>query len=266
MTKRVVWLTDIHLNFLGHLQVNRFANTIRAQAPDTVVISGDIGEARTVAWYLKTLEQKLKRPIYFVLGNHDFYMGSVADVRAAANRLSAESEWLKWLTGAGIVELAPDTALVGHDSWADGRCGDYHQSSVLLNDFALIYDLAGLSKQERLRKLNELGDEAADYFRTLLPRAFETYRRVFLATHVPPFKESCWHEGRISDDDFLPFFACKAVGDVLVEIMHVYTHRQLTVLCGHTHGRRQAQILDNLLVLTGGAEYGKPEVQQVFEF
>jgi hypothetical protein len=56
------------------------------------------------------------------------------------------------------------------------------------------------------------------------------------------------------------------VGDVLIEIMHIYPHRQLTVLCGHTHGRGQARILDNLLVLTGGAEYGKPEVQQVFDF
>jgi hypothetical protein len=89
---------------------------------------------------------------------------------------------------------------------------------------------------------------------------------VILATHIPPFKEATWNEGQLSDADFLPFFACKAVGDVLVEIMHIYPHRQLTVLCGHTHGRGQAQILDNLLVLTGGAEYGKPEVQQVFEF
>ncbi len=263
---RVAWLTDLHLNFVGHLQVSRLANAIRAQAPDAVVISGDIGEARTVGWYLKTLEQKLKRPIYFVLGNHDFYMGAVDDVRASIDQLAGKSEWLKWLNTAGVVELGPDTALVGHDSWADGRCGDYEQSSVILNDFALIYDLAGLSKAERLAKLNALGDEAADHFRAVLPRAFETYHHVILITHVPPFKEATWNEGQLSDDNFLPFFACKAVGDVLVEIMHVYPHRQLTVLCGHTHGRGEAQILDNLLVLTGGAEYGKPEVQQVFEF
>ena len=266
MTLRAAWLTDIHLNFLGTVQVNRFTNMVRSHNPDAVLISGDIGEARTVAWYLKTLEQKLQRPIYFVLGHHDCYMGSVEDVRAAASRLCRESGWLTWLNDAGIVELTPDTALVGHDSWADGRFGDYQQSRMMLNDFVLIHDLAGLSREERLRKLNALGDEAADYFRRIVPAAFETYQRLILVTHVPPFKEACWHNGAISDDEALPFFACKAVGDVLLEIMQVYPHRQLTVLCGHTHGRGQAQILDNLLVLTGGAEYGKPEVQQVFEF
>jgi predicted MPP superfamily phosphohydrolase len=265
MTKRVAWLTDIHLNFLGTMQVNRFANAVRALTPDVILISGDIGEARTLAWYLKTLEQKLQRPIYFVLGNHDFYMGSVDEVRAAADRLSNESNWLTWLPTAGVVELTSDTALVGHDSWADGRFGDYEQSQMILNDFALIHDLAGLSKAERLRKLNTLGDEAADYFRHIVPMAFERYEQVILLTHVPPFKESCWHNGAISDDDGLPFFACKAVGDVLLEMMQVYPHRQLTVLCGHTHGRGQVQMMENLLVLTGGAEYGKPEVQQVFD-
>ena len=39
----------------------------------------------------------------------------------------------------------------------------------------------------------------------------------------------------------------------------------MTVLCGHTHGEGQAQILPNLKVLTGGAKYGEPRVQRVFE-
>ena len=39
----------------------------------------------------------------------------------------------------------------------------------------------------------------------------------------------------------------------------------MTVLCGHTHGRGEARILENLLVLTGGATYGKPEVQRILE-
>ena len=39
----------------------------------------------------------------------------------------------------------------------------------------------------------------------------------------------------------------------------------MTVLCGHTHGSGEAQILPNLRVLTGGAVCGKPWVQRVLE-
>jgi hypothetical protein len=62
-------------------------------------------------------------------------------------------------------------------------------------------------------------------------------------------------EGRVSDDAWLPHFACKAIGDVLVEVMTRNVDRELLVLCGHTHSPGEAQILPNLKVLTGAAEY-----------
>ena len=111
--------------------------------------------------------------------------------------------------------------------------------------------------------LNELGDEAAGYFEELLPRALESFENVILVTHVPPFREACWYDGKISNDDYLPHFSCKAVGEVLVRTMQRYPKRRLTVLCGHTHGAGVAQILDNLVVKTGGAEYGAPALQEV---
>ncbi len=99
----------------------------------------------------------------------------------------------------------------------------------------------------------------------MLPDALARFRHVIVLTHVPPFRESCWHEGKVSDDNWLPFFACKAVGDALREAMAAAPDRQMTVLCGHTHGSGEAQILPNLRVLTGGAVYGKPSVQRVIE-
>jgi hypothetical protein len=36
------------------------------------------------------------------------------------------------------------------------------------------------------------------------------------------------------------------------------------VLCGHTHGG-DVQIVENLRVVTGPAEYGKPQSQRIFE-
>ena len=50
-----------------------------------------------------------------------------------------------------------------------------------------------------------------------------------------------------------------------MEIMGERPDHQLTVLCGHTHGAGETQVLPNVLAITGGAEYGRPVVQRVFD-
>jgi len=47
--------------------------------------------------------------------------------------------------------------------------------------------------------------------------------------------------------------------------MQQHPRSNLTVLCGHTHGGGEVQVLPNLRVLTGEAEYGDPAIQQVLE-
>lgn len=263
---RAAWLTDIHLNFLSPVQMEKFYSLVRSSHSDLVFLTGDIGEAPRLIWYLKQIEARFQCPVYFVLGNHDYYMSSFDEVHEAVATFTAQSQWCHWMRQVGIVELAPDTGLIGYDGWADGRCGNFALSDVQMNDYVAIRDLNGLSKSDLLQKLNALGDATAAYFREWLPKALATYQHVIVLTHVPPFKEACWHEGQISDDNFLPHFACKAAGDALIEIMRKHPQNRLTVLCGHTHGQGTAQILDNIIVLTGGAEYGKPQLQQSFEF
>ena len=91
------------------------------------------------------------------------------------------------------------------------------------------------------------------------------YPAVIAVTHVPPFKEAAWYNGRHSDDNYLPHFACKAVGDVMRRIMEANPQSRLTVLCGHTHGSGEVRVMENLQVLTGGAEYGNPVIQRIFD-
>ena len=261
--KRVAWVTDIHLNFVQPGVFDGFCRAVRAANPDLVLVGGDIGEAPTVEEYLGMLQDELQRPIYLVLGNHDFYRGSISEVRAAVKRRCARSAWLRWLPQEGAVEITAETGLVGHDSWADGRLGRGIHSSVAMNDFRLIRELANLPAEERFARLGAFGDEAAAYFRDLLPRAFDRFRRVILLTHVPPFREASWYNGGYCDDDHLPHFTCKVVGDELLELMRERRDRDLTVLCGHTHGSGFTQVLPNLRVRTGGATYGQPAVQEI---
>lgn len=263
--KRLAWCTDIHLDFLEDPEIEAFCEEIVRAEPDAVLLGGDISVAPSLEGHLRTLETHLRRPIYFVLGNHDYYGASIAGVRGEVRRLCRSSRWLHWLPDAGVAKLTAKTALVGHDGWGDGRLGARTGSRVLMTDFQVIEDLVSLKTKDLFARLAALGNDAARYFRKVLPEAFKRFPRVVLLTHVPPFRESCWHEGRISDDDFLPHFTCKAAGDVLRQAMEAHPDRDLTVLCGHTHGQGYAEILPNLRVWTGAAEYGKPALQPIVE-
>jgi predicted phosphohydrolase len=263
---KVAWLTDLHLNFLGPAPHADFLAQVRDLSPDAVLISGDIGEAHDLLHYLDQMLLAWPCPIYFVLGNHDFYFGSIAEVRQRVKTLCAEHPRLKYLTDGGVVELAGGVGLLGHDGWADARLGDYERSYVMMNDYRLIAELAGYSKESRLPVLRAMGQSAADHVRQQLESATASYRTIYLVTHVPPFREACWHEGRISDNEWLPHFTCQAMGEAIVDVMRTRPQCQLTVLCGHTHGAGQTQPLPNVLVLTGGATYGRPEIQRVFDF
>ena len=96
MAKRAAWLTDIHLNFLSDARVDAFLSDVAGQQPDSVLIGGDIAESHNVCDYLGRIQAAIASPIYFVLGNHDFYYGSIRETRkrvkefcAAHPRLSA---------------------------------------------------------------------------------------------------------------------------------------------------------------------------------
>ncbi len=267
---RLAWLTDIHLNFVDAIRLDDLFASVRDRA-DAVAITGDIAESLDVCHYLRTIEEIVQKPIYFVLGNHDFYRGSIPQVRRMVAGLASESEYLKYLTAMQVVELTPSTAIIGHDGWADARFGDFRRSDVILSDHTLVAEIARwfdgsrLDKDNLFRTMTALADEAAGHFATVLAEAASKYPNVIAVTHVPPFREAAWYQGQTSSDDFLPHFACKVVGDMMRVAMRHYPNSKLLVLCGHTHGSGEIQPSDNIRVLTGEAEYGKPRINGILE-
>jgi 3',5'-cyclic AMP phosphodiesterase CpdA len=262
---RLAWLTDIHLNFLKLAEAESFLAGVRAAEPNAILLTGDVCEATSLVYCLERLDDALDLPIYFVLGNHDFYGGSIAGVREAATGIGQRRPNLRYLTAMDVIELTANVGLVGDDGWADARLGNYEQSYVMMNDYRLIAELAPHSKQSRWPILQKLGDESAAHIRRVLPEALARYPEAILATHVPPLREACWHEGGHSDDEWAPHFTCKAMGDAILEIMRAHPDRKLTVYCGHTHSPGVCQPLPNVTIHTGGAKYGEPVVQQVIE-
>ncbi len=263
---RIVWITDIHLNFLSADQVAELMQRVQQETPDGILVGGDIGEADSVAALLDALATAWTCPIYFVLGNHDFYGGSIPRVRDEVTAEAASRANLNYLTvQTHPLELAPGVGLIGHDGWADARAGDYVRSLVMMNDYRLIEELRDLDKSSRRLELQRLGDEAGDHIETLLMAAVKEFNEVILLTHVPPFREACWYDGRLSDDEWVPHFSCMAVGHAIRDIMSRYPGKQLTVLCGHTHGSGTCQPLANVNVTTGFAEYGTVAITEMFD-
>lgn len=263
---RVCWLTDIHFDFVARGGIERFLDRVEEEQADWVLVGGDIGEARNVTEYLARIAARLSARVAFVLGNHDFYRGSIRRVRGTMTELCRNVPRLFYLNDVDVLELAPQVGLIGHDGWADARVGDYDRSQVMLSDYLLIAELAPATKRERRGMLEALGDEAASHVRRVLPQALARYEEVVLLTHVPPLREACWHEGRLSDDEWAPHFTCLAVGEAILEIMPQWPQRQLTVLCGHTHSAGECRPLDNVLILTGEAKYGAPTIQRIWQF
>ena len=267
---KVVWATDVHLDFIPYPRP--FYLELRETGADAVLLTGDIATGPTVAGILEELAQVVGMPVWFVLGNHDFYFSSIDEVRAWAARETASASSVGWLPAAGVVPLTESTALIGVDGFGDGRLGDPLGSRILLSDWEVIRELTPpgrLTSRSRtewvLPRLRELGDREAAALEGPLRMALATHSEVLVLTHVPPFAEATWHQGRQSEPDWLPWFSCAAVGRTLLDAAEAHPERRITVLCGHTHGGGEARIRGNLLVRTGGALYGAPGIADTFE-
>src|SRR5207253_5944497 len=134
-------LTDIHLNFIDENARRKFYQEIVKTGCDGVLISGDIAEAPCLIDILNEMARYIDKPIYFVLGNHDYYRGQIQEVHDTIAELTKSNDGLFWLPASGMQKLANNTFLIGQDGWADGRLGDYQNSCVVLNDSRMIADL-----------------------------------------------------------------------------------------------------------------------------
>ena len=265
---KFTWITDIHLDLIGPDIRTAFYNAIIATDSDGVLLTGDVAEAPCVSDLLTEMAQHIKKPIYFVLGNHDYYKGKVDEVRQSIIDLMKTQHDLLWLPVLHEKLLTHDTVLVGQDGWADGRHGDYVNTQINLNDSRLIDDLFQkniIGKYRLLEKMQELADRDAHSLHDDIMEAIKKYRpkKIIVLTHIPPFEEVCFSRGKKTSVHYLPYFASKATGDVLTEIADKHKNISFLVLCGHTHERAQYQALDNLLIKVGKAEYRQPTIEEV---
>ena len=196
-----------------------------ARGTGLVLMGGDIAEATDVVHYLELLDRHLQRPC-----TSSWATTTSISVRSAACgtkcvRCVRAADNLVYLTDAGVIELTESVALVGHDGWADARIGNYERSMIMMNDYKLIQELAGVNKEQRWPLLQALGDEAAAVIRRVLPAALDTVRVGVPAHARAAAARSVLVQRRHFQRRMGPHFTCKAVGDAILEIMPDYPQR-----------------------------------------
>lgn len=261
---KLIWCSDIHLNFLDENSRIQFYKELKDAEGDIIVISGDIAESHNVVFLLGELHAYVyPKKEYFVLGNHDFYGSSVKNVRKSVKNL-----YPKHLFN-GPVELSASTILMGVDAWGDCRNGDFDNSRLVMNDWIYIEDVRPAyqsGRNELKSKLQQLADADARKLRRMLNKAVKQYKNIIIVTHVPPFAEACYNAGRKSTDDGLPFFSSKCLGDLARNVANKYPEINFTWLSGHTHSGVIFHPLKNLKVKVAEAAYYAPQIAEVIEY
>lgn len=267
--KKLIWCTDIHLNFLDEISNKIFLQNVlvKVQNGNAVVVTGDIAEAPSLVGFMTAWKKALEDQgsnLYFVCGNHDFYRGSIANVRDILGNGALKD---CWLPSVGIAKLSDTVCLIGHDGWYDGGYDNWYKSKVDMMDYYVISELGpvlALERHEKFAKIQVLAQEAADHVYKTGTEALKTYEHVYIGTHIPPWREAAIHMGKPSDPDWMPHFSSKRMGEAISKLARENPTKKITVLCGHTHSEGLCTPEPNIECYTGIAKYHYPNVNKTF--
>lgn len=270
---KLAWFTDIHLDMPGDLLGRVQKLNQMADDAEVILISGDISVSNSLIPHLALLENAFERPIYFVLGNHDYYNSSIGSTRRSVVELCNSSSFLKYMPMVSSVLLQKGTYLVGHDGWYDAQNGNPHSNDVLMTDWIKISDfnaalrgsLGGqsLNKNAIMDLSRKLAQQAVNHIANGIKSIVKDSQHIIVMTHVPPFKESFNgvenHRG-MPVMQILPWYTSKLMGDTLMAAARAYPGVKFTVLSGHSHSYYDNDLLNNLTVKVGKAVYGNPQL------
>jgi predicted phosphohydrolase len=212
------------------------------ERPEGILITGDISNAERLDEHLAVLST-LGCPIFFVLGNHDFWHGSFAGVTALVRSTCSKKTNLVFLDQGGLVQLGGGAALMGGQGWGDGQAGLGEKSPVTSRDRQLIQEFADKPREKYFEMLRKMGRASAVSFSQMAVQALEDSQHLILATHVPPFAASALRE-----PEYLPYYVNVALGEEILRVAHQFPLKRISVYCGHTHRECVYRPLPNVTV------------------
>lgn len=251
--QKYLWLTDTHL-----LPYNRrkMLNSILDRKPAGVFLTGDISNSsQTLIGDLTFLGERVGRPLFFVMGNHDRHFSSFAKTNQAVRELCQRHPNLIRMDEAGIIPLNEHTCVIGAEGWYDAKRGDTRFLKITFDHFLIDEFRVLPSMEAKIEMFRALAKKSAEQLSSLLEEAMETYKTVFLLTHFPPYPEADRAQGSLMEAFYRPYNTNNVLGEKLEEVMAKYKKRHLIVLCGHTHSPVQIFRSRNIEVRVGRGSY-----------
>lgn len=252
--KRLLWITDAHLDHLSETVKDAWLEKLAGTRADMLLLGGDTANSRIFSRMIGRIKGAFPGMIALVAGNHDYYHTSISDFRAEL-AVHHRSGVIVFEPGCQSqpLQLAEGIYLCGSGGWGDATAGYADAAGMALNDENLIAELRTGNLTARLR---ELGKESAKHLHVQLAAVPEGASCVIIVTHVPPWPEAAWHEGRRSDALALPRFCWQAGGNAISQAAERMPQTRFIVLCGHTHSDG-IWTKGNMTCHTAGSAYGR---------
>lgn len=245
--EKYLWFTDPHLSRVMPWNKIALISYLRKENPSGIFLTGDISNGFFATLDLKILSTFVKCPIYFVLGNHDYYGSSFGKVHSDIKSLCKKNKNLVWLTDSEPVSLSNDSALIGTEGWYDGGAGNPKYLAGTI-DWFMIEELRKLnSSEERLEAFRNLASTSAKLIEEKIDKAFSNgHSTVYILTHFPPWKEATHHIGTFFENYWLPYNTNVILGETIEKVMKKYPGKNAKIMAGHSHEKKWIHVANNI--------------------
>jgi len=252
--QKALWYSDLHLNFLSEKKLTLFIDSIISRNPDLVWLTGDITTGKKLIEHLELLVNRLPFPIYFIIGNHDYWGSSIEQTHENIRELVKKYPGrLFWVSDKLSLPFSESTVLIGNEGWYDAMLG-WPRHLVFTWDWFHISNFRALGCCKRITSFQKVAADFTSKMRESLLSALNTHDHVYAMTHIPPWAEATHDVGTFFGWFWLPYNVSVKMGMMFKEVMEQFPNKKLTVLCGHTHSKKSVQISGNINCHVAGAD------------
>lgn len=265
MKKKFLWFSDIHLERASSYDKIKFLYSLIKEKPAGIFLTGDISNGIKLCYHLRIIAIIANCPIYFSLGNHDYYFSSLEKTTNKLRRLCQKHKNLIWLNDIKFARLSKKTAVIGVDGWYDVDKGNpnllkYTTDWLFVKDFRKLPSIV-----ERMDLWKKIAYDSALNAEIKINEVINAgFKNIYLLTHFPPWQEATKDVGSIFENFWISYNTNLTLGRKIKEVMSKHNNIRLTVLSGHTHEQSIVWIRKNIQCIVNDSNYlGGPQIRNI---